>query len=144
MKDYKKDDTVWFIHHGHLLVIECKVTDVDDFFRKKDPRAYLFYWLDEPVGHAAAADELFDSKEEALKQLKINYEELLKEFPDSVKLTSLSDYREKQIKFIIGTHYSKEQKQEFKDRIKKEEEEWHNSLSDKNYGEKWFNYQSIK
>ncbi len=67
-KEYKKGDKVWYIH-GDLL-IHCTIRDIEDCFRKKHPDARLFYWLDEPVGHAVGADELYDTFESAKKDFK--------------------------------------------------------------------------
>jgi len=71
-KEYVEGEEVWWVpgFSGHwLLAIKCKITYVDDFARKKHPMGRLFYWLDEPVGHAVPSDELFDCKEDAIEYL---------------------------------------------------------------------------
>jgi len=84
MTDLKLGDRLWYVsgYSGeHLIAIECTITEVDDHFRKAHSDAYLFYWVDEPVGHALSYDEIFLTKEEALAELLDRYYEALKD-PD--------------------------------------------------------------
>lgn len=79
MKDYEKGDEVWFVanHYDNKIAIKCAIDEVDDYFRKKNENAYLFYHLDIVIGHTVASDELFDSKEQVknyFDSLSINAE----------------------------------------------------------------------
>lgn len=94
--DFKVGDIVWYVPRGYPIAIECTITEVDDEFRKQDPKAYLFYWIDEVVGNALADDEFCLTKEEALEFIK-------KEYPDLQPIT-LEDYRKKRATFIVSTH----------------------------------------
>ena len=130
--DYKIDDKVWFIPDDYLLVIECKVIEVDDQFRKQEPQAYIWYSLDEPVGHDVGIDQLFKTKEEALGILK--YRKAILKF----KLDTLDKYRKDRIEFIINTWTDDILEKEFKKKI------WYKTLPNKEYNKQWFNVESLK
>ena len=109
VKEYKKGDVVWYVaSYNPPLAIKCKIDQVEDQFRKKHPDAYLFYWLDEPVGHAVSSDELYDTREQAesefnsrVAELKQACEEEGLEY-DHEPLT-LEKYRQLTIEFIKKT-----------------------------------------
>jgi hypothetical protein len=71
-KVYQVGDTVWYIP-GHsnplLLAIRCRVVEVNDQFHQQDSSTPIYYWLDEPVGHAVSADQLFDTREQAGREM---------------------------------------------------------------------------
>lgn len=72
--EYEAGDTVWYIpgySDNYLIAIKCQIKHVDNYYRKLNPRAKLFYWLDEPVGHAVTEDELFASRQTAIAELKV-------------------------------------------------------------------------
>lgn len=106
---YKIGDKFWWIpgySGNHLIAIQVTITEIDDYFYKKDPNSYIFYWIDEPSGHSLDSDELFKTKEEAEKELLIRYHsELQNDEPRDVNIeATLKDYREAAAKFIISTH----------------------------------------
>jgi len=152
-KEYDVGETVWIVKDW--LVIKCTIIAVEDYFRKKDPNAYLFYDVDEPIGHSLPADELFNSKEEAATELVARFidnlrvfiedkdKELALGFLDNV-VTSLKDSRESTIKFIAGTHAGKFKVEEEDDELVKEKagyvfEYFENMLREKEKGMDWFN-----
>ncbi len=144
-KEYKLNDIVYYLPDGYLLAIECKILEIDDYFRQKEPQAYLFYDLDEPVGHSVASYELYDSKEDALNALKKRNEQELRDrkdpkcyFKESYNSNQqLEEYRKQRINFIVNTWENYENKDE-------EKEKWFKELEDKKYNEKWFNINSLE
>jgi hypothetical protein len=137
MTDYKVDDTVWFIPDGYLIAIECKIIEVDDELRKHAPESYLFYDLDEPVGHCVTNDELYITKELVLEELKFRYEEALNEIFENDKdklVITLNEYRTRRINFIVNTWEDCVDHE--KSFIKKS---WYLKLPSKEYGKEWFN-----
>jgi len=153
MTDYKVGDKVWFVPDGYLIAIECVIIEIDDYFRKKEPQAYLFYDLDEPVGHNVSVTELHKTKELALEELTQRYKELLEDcvedlienanelskqiFP-SKAVTTLERYRKGRINFIVSTWEDcQDHEQSF---IKRS---WYLKLSVKEYGKEWFNVENI-
>lgn len=63
---------VWHIpgfRWNSLIAVRCEIVRVDDKFRRQHPSGFLFYDIDEPVGHSFGADELYINKEEALEVL---------------------------------------------------------------------------
>lgn len=105
-KEYKVGDKVWY-HKGTLLVL-CTIVEVNDEFRKQyGPKAVLYYWLDEPIGHAVDAEELYSDFKEAKKALK-EFVKNTKEFYDEEGLPfrehSLPLDRKHSARFILSTH----------------------------------------
>lgn len=92
--EFSVGDEVWYIPDGRAILIRCKITEVDDQWRKKHPKGFLFYSIDEPVGHGLDERELAISKEEG--------EDWLRECECSYCPT-LIEYREKSLKFIMKT-----------------------------------------
>lgn len=149
---FSVDDVVYYIHFP--LLIKCKITKVDDYFRKQHPGGNLFYDIDEPVGHSLPDDELTTSFEEARQQLREWFDaelkfavelEQLSETTDEIrdqlikryKSTTLENDRANAIKFIKSTNnitkLTNEQKAEF-------EKFWaSNPYPHKEYGFDWWN-----
>jgi hypothetical protein len=73
VREFDVGEEVWIIYPR--LAVKCKITELDDYFRKTEPTAYLFYDLDEPIGHSLSEDELYETKEEALNDLLCDFEE---------------------------------------------------------------------
>lgn len=119
--DYKVGDTVWYIPEGYGILIKCKIVEVDDHFRKQEPQAYLFYDIDEPVGHFLNDYELYQTKEDALVDF----------IPDPSM--SLAKYRICRIHFIISTWELDKEKSRLAKR------ELYHSYHNKVYNEDWFN-----
>lgn len=94
-KEYNVGDKVWINYMG--LIVQCTITFVEDCFRKKHPEAYLFYGVDEPIGHDLGADELFDSPEAVIKA-----KGCISDGP-FIKPT-LDSHREASMRFILSTH----------------------------------------
>lgn len=144
-KDYKINDVVWYKPISYLLIVKTKIVEIDDFFRKKHPQAYLFYWIDEPVGHGLT-DELSETKEEAIQALKKHYNILLEDNneyrslgEEEIEIDSnpqLNIFRKNNISFIVSTWETCDTKQEEKDR-------WYKELENKIYGVDWFNIENI-
>ena len=140
-KEYAVGDKVWLVE-GDLL-IHCSVIEVDDSFRKKDAAAYLFYWLDEPIGHAIGADEMYDTFdqakevfEECVKNTKAFYEEEGVEY----KGTSLEQSRNRTARFILATYLEGDQygkKDLVKDQAVKDMLE-ESAYPGKEKGKEWF------
>jgi hypothetical protein len=108
LMDYKVGDKVWYIpgfRLDGLLAIQCTITEVDDTFRQREAQAYLFYWIDEPVGHSLDEDNFFQTKEDAARELLSRREQLLKyyERENVVENAQLEKYRAKMIQFIMST-----------------------------------------
>lgn len=109
-REYKAGDTIWFVA-GLTLVIRCVIREVDDWARKKHPDGYLFYDIDEPVGHDLDLEEMYDTKEEAIQVMLDSYKEILEEtlkdgefieefhrdFPTNL---TLEEWRDRKAKFI--------------------------------------------
>lgn len=136
---HKVNDKVWYIARGYLLIIECKIVEVDMQWRNKHPEGIIFYWLDEPIGHEVDDEEIYDTLEEAKFNLKELYEfhlENLDELPNVDE--QLDSYRKRKINWIADTweHLSEAQKEE-------EKEKWYKDLETKKYGEQWSNINNI-
>lgn len=140
--DYKIGDEVWYIPRGSNILIKCKITEVDDQWRKKEPQAYLFYDIEEPCGHFLADDEFFvaDSTEEALEV----FQEYLREWygeedkEERRRVDTLEEFRKRVIHFVIATHNEIDDE----DKIKVEKE-WYDGLPAKTQGVDWFNATDI-
>jgi hypothetical protein len=78
MNDLRVGDKMWYVDTVYNIAILVTIEEVDDYFRKQNPNSYLFYWVDEPVGHALDRDELVARCPE-----KVNY------FDNSVTPTHL-------------------------------------------------------
>lgn len=103
--EYKKGDKVWFIPNSAEIAILCTIDEVDDEFRKIHPDSYLFYWIDEPVGHALAEDEMIAANEVSIEEVKEILEDCKEQDKEqnSKKYNTLEEYRERTISFIKGT-----------------------------------------
>lgn len=104
--DYKVGDKVWIIPGYRLtglIAIECTIVDLHDEFRKIDPNAYMFYWVDEPTGHFLDKDELL-SKEEAIEELLAIALTCFAYEPENFNEdVTLEEFRESSKNFIMGT-----------------------------------------
>jgi hypothetical protein len=139
MTDYKINDKVWFVPDGYLIAIECRIIEIDDYFRKKEPQAYIFYGLDEPVGHHVCETDLYEFKELALEKLKHRYKEALNESDPLLHLTvTLKEYRKSRIKFIVSTWEGCSEKEKTCSEIA-----WQLELFNKMQGKEWFNIENI-
>jgi len=138
-------ETVWVIL-GELIV-KCVVTHIDDSFRKESPNAYLFYSIDEPVGHDLPEDELFLTKQEASS--------ILLSTNRKHKNRTLEEVRDEIIWFIAGTHagyYLPSANPGEKDKQKKEIFEKQSDVFDhfkatlkpKTRGIDWFSYADLQ
>lgn len=96
-KEYKVGDKLWYVIDSSRLAILCTIREINDFFRKRHPGSYLFYDLDEPIGHDVAGHDMFDGTKEEL------LEELAAETWDEYTPETLEKYRERQKKFIAST-----------------------------------------
>ncbi|MBI1957410.1 MAG: hypothetical protein HYS44_03065 [Candidatus Niyogibacteria bacterium] len=101
--EYSVGDYVWYCieYQDYLLMVRCKIIEIDDHFRRQHPSGYIFYSLDEPVGHSVDADMLspeFDERE--------GFSDDEGEFvPDTNHSGSLlEDWRAGMIEFICKTH----------------------------------------
>lgn len=140
--DFKIGDKIWFIpgYRGHhLIAIHCTITEIDDEFRKLDPKAYLFYWIDEPVGHALGNDEMYLTRKEAISRLRKRADDLIADGDiEELELNAnLDTYRVTSIDSIIGTW-----KLSNTDAAKKHAE-IASSLKEKEQPTEWFNLYDI-
>lgn len=114
VREFDVGEEVWIIFG--TVVVKCKITEVDNQFRKQHPSAYLFYDVDEPIGHSLSEDEFAETSDEALKAL---YERLegwknndhpsyseaaRKRVIDGFYNNTLDDIRRKTAEFIGATH----------------------------------------
>ncbi len=113
VREFDAGEEVWIIFG--TVVVRCKITEVDDYFRKQHPNAYIFYDLNEPIGHSLSEDELFETKEEALEVLREMLESWKKNEHDVDEETcrfvenrfytdTLENLRRKNTEFIGATH----------------------------------------
>lgn len=105
MGELKVGDKRWYIpgyRMESLIAILCTVKEVDMTFREKHPDGVIFYWLDEPVGHAVTEDELH-LRDNAMSTLMGRYEDELDE--DELVLTNaqLAEFRKQNQKFIADS-----------------------------------------
>ena len=111
-KEYKVGDDVWIVLYP--LLIKCKITAVDNYFRKQSPSAYLFYDVDEPIGHSFAYYDFFDSFNDAKDELYWQHENYCEHRSDSKEIhlwktdktlarKTLKINRENTIRFIKST-----------------------------------------
>ena len=102
--EYKEGDIVWW--NGGGLLIRCRIDHVEDEFRKKHPTSYLFYDLDEPVGHSVGGDDITTSFEEACEMFLAKYEERYddEDIEDGVPECDLYEMRHTLLHFILSTH----------------------------------------
>ncbi len=107
-KEYKVGDVVWYVL-GNGLAIKCTIREVDRSFRNKSPTAYLFYSLDEPVGHDLAFYDLLDTKEEAVESLREDKADRRTPY-----YTDINAWRAANKAFIIKTHVSSSTPEEIK------------------------------
>ena len=107
MSSYKVGDKVWCVpgyRDNSLIAVECTIVKIDDSFRKKHPDAYLFYWVDEPTGHALDEDELYTFEE--AKLILLTRKEMLEDFHEDERINCNADliaYRTNGLKFIVST-----------------------------------------
>ena len=132
--DLNLNDEVWFIPRGAALIVKCKIDEIDDHARKRDPQAYLFYWLDEPVGHGLDRDDVFvGTKKEAIACLQ-EYIQDIKDDPDediTRYQTDLETWRRTASEFIISTHGKQGKKEKYG--------KYPFKYTPKTYGTEWFN-----
>jgi len=125
-------EQVWIVYGR--LVVKCTILVVDDYFRTTgDPgceHAYLFYDVDEPIGHSLTESELFVDILQAAESLKRRFDGEL----DDPELTDLDKMREMYLRFISGTHG--EHAEESYKAMKAD-------LGGKKRGEDWFTYNDI-
>lgn len=136
VNEFEKGEKVWIVPgYRYLIAIQCTIEEVDDRFRKEDSDAYLFYDVDEPIGHNIAEDEIFLTREDAEEELFARYEEELE--CDRVKADiTLKEFREGKIKFIVETWEGW--------RPEDYNEETHWRYPDKKEKEEWFNFDHLK
>ena len=131
--DYKIGDEVWYSPPNSFLAIRCEITEIDDYFRKQHPEAYLCYWIDEPVGNGLSDDEFFTSKEEIEEYFREEYP--LDLLSKNLKLDEqLLDFRKRRATFIVSTWNIKSEVE----RANKIEEIL-NFYPNKKHGDHWFN-----
>jgi hypothetical protein len=138
-KEYKVGDKVWY-HKGTLLVL-CTIVGVDDAFRKKYPKAVLYYWLDEPIGHHVDAEELYSDFKEAKKDLKMfvkNTREAFEELGRPFREDSLPLARKQSARFILSTHLKGKKWGKRELVVRKKMEEFLKSYPPKKKGVEWF------
>lgn len=99
-KEYKVGDEVWYVI-GNGLAIKCKITEIDYSFRNKSPSGYLFYSVDEPLGHDLCYYDFFDTKEEAVEALREDKADRRTPY-----YTDINAWRATNKAFIIKTHVS--------------------------------------
>lgn len=130
-KEYKTGDTVWYL--AGFVAVRCTILEVEDCFRRKHPDAYLFYWLDEPVGHAVGADDLYDTREAAEAALR----EAIAESPhEASEPETLGDCRRDRNEFVKSTHLDAATTD---DQRRAVEEDWAaRRYPDKQRGTDWF------
>jgi len=90
-------DKVWFIFSN--LAVLGEVVGINDYFRKQDPGGFLFYDLDEPIGHDLGESDLYDSLESLLKENSVEVLEY-----NEKDLILLHETRIESIRFIVKTH----------------------------------------
>jgi hypothetical protein len=130
--DYKVGDEVWYAPPGYALIIKCKIIEVDDQFRKKSPQAYLFYDLDEPVGHYVADDEFYTSFEEVVADFQ-------DEYSNDCPMMTLDEFRKSKIHFIVGTWHDRTAAEKEED-----EKELYKNYPAKVLGVDWFNAKNMR
>src|SRR5258708_1945646 len=99
--DLELNKEYWYIpgfRGDSLIAIKVKIIEIDDQFRKQHPESYLFYWVDEPVGHAVSDDELI-SRREAEDELMSRFEGNSED-----EIADLTAWRTRSLSFIRGTH----------------------------------------
>jgi hypothetical protein len=130
---YNIGDEVWYIFSDGLFV-KCKITEIDNEFRKSSPGSYLFYDIDEPIGHFVGSEEIFPSLKSALwfflEYLQNDFRTVLRDrFSDvSPENLTLDKKRKLQIDFIRKTQG------EFAKPLK----EWNTWYPKKKKGKDWF------
>lgn len=141
---YKVGDKVWWFN-GRLLV-KCTIVEVDDERRKKNPTATIFYDLDEPVGHFVAADELYDTLEEAIAVEKDDTVDVIEVASVGERVVTLEQCRIDHARFTLATHllgadYGNQAKIT-DEMVQKALKEW--GYPPKKRGEEWFAYGDIE
>jgi hypothetical protein len=139
-REFQAGDVVWIVPRDANLIIRCTITEVDDYFRKLEPQAYLFYWIDEPIGHSLAEDELFSTEKEAITELlgeekEVELEmiaELETELGVSGLEVDLMKWRQRRMKFIISTWEDAPQTEDF---LREQLKQFPNKVQ----GQDWFN-----
>lgn len=106
-KQLKVGDSVWYIartQNGYV-VVKCKIVEVEKCFRQKESDAYVFYDLDEPIGHSVAYDEVFLNSTLAKRAMRDYYAEALFNKDESgLGLdATLESYRKTLMGFIAHT-----------------------------------------
>jgi hypothetical protein len=99
---YGVGDEVW-ISPSLGLFIKCKIVEIDDEARQRNTGAYLFYDVDEPIGHDLGSDDLYPSLDAAVSS---NLDSLNTYLGINLKFpgTTLEEWRAGKIAFIRGTH----------------------------------------
>jgi hypothetical protein len=101
---FEEGEQVWIVYGR--LVVKCTILKVDDYFRTTGTpgceHAFLFYDVDEPIGHSLAEYEMYTNPIEAAKACH-------RDFPETLQLSetqnqNLDEVREGYIHFISRTH----------------------------------------
>jgi len=144
-KEYKIGDKV-YVQVSMALLVRCNIIDIDDFARKRHPDGYLFYDVDEPIGHSIAADEIYDDLQDGLTGMLIMFADRVRYFKNKLfcdsafnnlmrlkecDLSRLENWRKKQIDFIAESNGCGEPRKETI-------EFFDNILKEKKRGEDWW------
>jgi len=105
--EYKVGDKVWLVLD--TLVVKATVTEVDDTYVKRgreegNDGGIYFYRCDEPMSHDLSADDIYKTREEAVKAFRSwHSDEEWAEYSklaDNLKFT-LNDYR----RMVLSNEY---------------------------------------
>lgn len=104
---FRKGEWLWYIVRDRFLplLVKVQIEEVEDHFRKNSDSAYLFYAIDEPVGHSVNDDELFMLDTESTAALDCFADTVQDEWnePTVNRNADLKDYRTGVQEFIAGT-----------------------------------------
>ena len=128
--EYKVGDEVWYAPDGCKFIVKCKITEVDDENRKKESQAYIWYDIDEPVGHFVDEEELVPVENNSSDDQSCDDDG--PGYPEDYDIT-LAQWRQRQINFIVKAHQHRTEEEN--DAHKKE---LINLYPPKQYGKDWF------
>ncbi len=143
-RELKAGEEYWYIPSHGLLIVKVKITEVEDWARKQHPAGYLFYEIDEPVGHSVDESQLYSTKKEAVKELIRRLQENTqpslselcggkqREHNPELFAADLMDIRRRTMTFILSTWKdAPEEEKDIEKRLK--------NYPEKVHGQDWFN-----
>jgi len=90
-REFDAGEEVWIVY-ARTLIVRCTICEVNKWARNSHASAFLFYDVDEPIGHDLPEDELYTSKEEALWELALQVDDELNYLKENKDQDAINEY----------------------------------------------------